>query len=274
MKILAAVVCLFSVGSGAWLRAQEVASPAQVYAEVNGNLATYKSLETLYQLKDDAQPFQVTAWLQEETFRRIKASQTGDGGVLTRDFFYDRDSKLRLALVTLSSEASEGKPATAVEERFDFQNGKLASYVGADKKLVAASDQSFKDMETALLAMSADMVKRIKSSTAYAGMLGGVNEANPAKAPAGTVFGAGYSDGVFSGIEEGDYIHMDLRQADGQMVTFLVISKDPSVVSVVTDPAKFTGKKLRVHWVEKVQQIPEAGGATRMKICERIEIQD
>ena len=246
-------------------------TPADVYLQVNKDLNEYKAIETIYEVKEGVEPFAVKSWFQDGTFRRIKASQSGDGGVLTRDFYYNGEGQLRFALVTLSSDEKEN-PKPPVEERFDFEQGKLVRYMGPSKKEVSKEDKAFVEMETALVSMSADLKERIEGSTAYVGMVGGADEPDHAKAPAGTVFGAGYSDGTFSEVEKGDYYHLDLVEADGDIATFFVIKADASVEPFINDPVKSKGTKIRVHWTERMQEIPEAGGATRLKVCDRIEV--
>lgn len=264
---LLAALCvgLFSVAP---LRAQ---APADVYLQVNKDLNDYKAIETIYEVKEGVEPFAVKAWFQDSTFRRVKASQTGEGGVMTRDFYYDGQGELKFALVTLSSDEKE-TPKPPVEERFDFEDGKLVRYLGPSKKPIAKEDKAFAEMETALVSMSEDLKERIEGSTAYVGMIGGVDDPDHVKAPAGTVFGAGYSDGTFSDVEEADYFHLDLKQADGGIETFFVIKPDASVEPFIKEPAKSKGTKIRIHWTEKMQDIPEGGGATRLKICDRIEV--
>ena len=266
MKIPAALLGLF-FGFLALAPAQESDS-AKVLAEVTRDLGGYKSLEHIYEPKDGAE-FQVKAWLSDGVLRRIKASQTGDGGVLTRDFYYNAQGELKHAHATLADEAKDGKPASSVEEKFDFQNGVLVQYIGPDKKPVAKEDKNFAGMESALTAMSDDLVERIEGSTAYAGVMG---EADGPKAPAGTVFGVGYSDGTFAGTEQGDYLHLDLKQADGSIETYFVLKPDAPLEQLLKDGDAAKGTKIRVHWTEKMQDIPEAGEATRMKLCDRIEM--
>ena len=267
MKLLPLLVlaglCLIPSGM-----AQQAATPAQIFVEVNRDLNGYKSLEHAYEVKEGEEPFEAKAWFSGGVFRRIKASQKAEGSVLTRDFYYDPEGALRFALASLALETKDAKPARLVEERFDFENGKLVRYLGPDKQPVAKADKNFAEMETALVEMSQDLIERIEGSTAYAGMIG---EDAP-KAAAGTVFGAGYSDGTFAGTEQGDYLHLDIEQADGGIETFFVIKPDASLEPILKDVAASKGTKLRVHWTEKMQDIPEAGEATRLKICDRVEV--
>jgi len=266
MKISAAILGL-SFGFLTLASAQEGDS-AKVLDEVTKGLGGYKSLEHVYEPKDGDE-FMVKAWLSEGTLRRIRASQKGDGGLLTRDFYYNAEGELKYALATLAGEAKDGKPASAVEEKFDFEDGALVRYIGPDKKPVAKTDKNFTEMQSALVSMSDDLIQRIEGSTAYAGVMG---EADAPKAPAGTVFGVGYSDGTFAGTEQGDYIHLDLKQADGGIETFFVLKADASLEPLLKEDGAAKGAKIRVHWTEKMQDIPEAGEATRMKVCDRVEM--
>lgn len=265
MKIPIAILGL-ALGSLSFSPAQDEEIVSKAFTEVNRDLAQYKSLEHIYEPKDGDE-FLVKAWLSNGVFRRIRASQTGDGGVLARDFYYDAAGNLKYALATLTGEVKEGKPTTTVEEKFDFDGDKLTRYIGPNKKPIESTDKSFSEMEKALTFMSNDLIERIEGSTAYAGLMG---ETDAKKAPVGTVFGAGYSDGAFAGSEQSDYLHLDLKQADGGIETFIVVKKDASLEPLLKEGA--VGTKVRVHWTEKMQDIPEAGEATRFKICDRIEL--
>ena len=69
----------------------------------------------------------------------------------------------------------------------------------------------------------------------------------------------GYTDGTFAGIEQGDYVHFQIKPATkGQPDSFIVLRPDKSVQPFLDNPAKLKGKKVRVHWKEET--IPEAGG--------------
>lgn len=266
MNYSAAIVAI-SLGFLAAAPAQEGDS-AKVLDEVTRGLNGYKSLDHIYEPKD-GEEFQVKAWLSDGVMRRIRASQKGDGGVLARDFYYNAEGELKYALATLEGEAKDGVSASVVEEKFDFHDGALVRYIGPDKNPVAKTDKNYGDMEKALTAMSEDLIGRIEGSTAYAGVMG---EPEGPKAPAGTVFGAGYSDGTFAGTEQGDYLHLDLKQADGGIETFIVLKPDASVEPLLKEDGAPKGAKIRVHWTEKMQNIPEAGESTRMKVCERVEM--
>lgn len=267
MKVPLIAIFLVALGFPV-LRAQDDTPAADVAAEVNRNLSRFKTIEHSFEPKEGEEPYLVTAWLSDGVFRKVKASQKGDGGLLARDFIYDIDGHLKFALASLTGEAKEGAAPSVVEERFEFKADKLVSYVGPDGKPVAPGDEDFVAMEKALVALSANLIERIEGSTAYQGMA--TDEIG--KAPSGTVFGAGYSDGIFSGTEQGDYLHLDISQADGSVETFFVVTRDDSIDAIVKDVSGSKGKRIRVHWVERMQALPEAGEPTRLKICQRIEV--
>ena len=81
----------------------------------------------------------------------------------------------------------------------------------------------------------------------------------------------GQSDGTFAGIEQGDYAHFRLKSAKGKEESFFILRPDKSVDSYLKNEAKLKGRKVRVHWEERDEQIPEAGGKQRIKIATRVE---
>gem|GEM_PF-7036749 len=68
------------------------------------------------------------------------------------------------------------------------------------------------------------------------------------------------TDGVFTGIDQGDYAHWKMRTADGKEVSYFILRPDASVEKVIANPKKFAGKKCRVTWKKSVENIPEGGG--------------
>lgn len=67
-------------------------------------------------------------------------------------------------------------------------------------------------------------------------------------------------EGVFSGLEEGDYVHWILRTGTGEDRSFFVLKPDASLEKALADPSAFAGKKCRITWSRSTVNIPEAGG--------------
>lgn len=76
---------------------------------------------------------------------------------------------------------------------------------------------------------------------------------------------ANQTAGTFLGIEEGDYAHWKMKTADGEEVSYFILKPDAAVEKVLENPAKFKGRKCRVSWKESVENIPEAGGKTKIQ---------
>jgi hypothetical protein len=81
----------------------------------------------------------------------------------------------------------------------------------------------------------------------------------------------GTTEGTFAGIEQGDYAHLQLKTPAGKQETFFVLNVDKSVQPFVDSPKKMKGRKIRVHWRERQENIPEAGGKMLVKSVQRIE---
>lgn len=77
----------------------------------------------------------------------------------------------------------------------------------------------------------------------------------------------GSTEGVFAGLEQGDYTHLLLRAKGGGDVSFIVLQPDKSVQPFLDKPEKLKGRAVRVFW--KMATIPESGG--REKTVVKIE---
>jgi hypothetical protein len=79
------------------------------------------------------------------------------------------------------------------------------------------------------------------------------------------------TEGTFAGIEQGDYAHLLVKTASGKQESYFVLQVDKSVQPYVEYATKMRGRKVRVYWREKMENLPEAGGRTRVQVVERIE---
>ena len=80
----------------------------------------------------------------------------------------------------------------------------------------------------------------------------------------------GHSDGTFLEIEQGDYAHFIIKTKAGRE-SFFVLRPDQSVQSFIDNGAKLKGRKVRVHWEERNESIPEAGGKQRIKVVTKVD---
>ena len=93
---------------------------------------------------------------------------------------------------------------------------------------------------------------------------------------AGTAFSQsraskGTTDGTFAGIEQGDYAHFLVKTARGKQESYFVLRPDKSVQAYLDNPVKLKGRRIRVRWEERNENIPEAGGKQRIKIVTKVD---
>ena len=81
----------------------------------------------------------------------------------------------------------------------------------------------------------------------------------------------GSSIGTFAGIEQGDYAHLLIKDPKGRSESFFILRPDKSVQSYLDNPNKLKGRKVRVHWEERNEHVPEAGGKQRIKVVTKVE---
>lgn len=81
----------------------------------------------------------------------------------------------------------------------------------------------------------------------------------------------GTTDGTFAGIERGDYAHLLVKTAKGQEESFFILRPDKTVQAYLDNPDKLKGRRIRVYWEERNEQIPEAGGRQRIKLVTKVD---
>ena len=80
----------------------------------------------------------------------------------------------------------------------------------------------------------------------------------------------GRTKGTFAGIEQGDYAHFLVKTPKGRE-SFFILRPDKSVQSYLDNPDKLKGRKVRVRWEERDENIPESGGKQRIKVVTRVD---
>ena len=80
----------------------------------------------------------------------------------------------------------------------------------------------------------------------------------------------GQIDGTFAGIEQGDYAHLLVRTKN-KVESFFVLRPDKSVQAFLDNPNGLKGRKIRVHWEERNEHIPEAGGKQQIKVVTKVD---
>jgi hypothetical protein len=73
-------------------------------------------------------------------------------------------------------------------------------------------------------------------------------------------------EGTFTGIEQGDYAHWNLREADGTARSFFILQTDAALERVLADPQEYEGRPCRIRWERRTENIPEAGGPMEIDV--------
>ncbi len=77
----------------------------------------------------------------------------------------------------------------------------------------------------------------------------------------------GTTEGTFAGIEQGDYLHFQIKDKTGHEVSFIVLQDNKTIEPYVKNPSQLKGRSIRVFWKEEM--IPEAG--EKMKTLTKVE---
>ena len=88
-----------------------------------------------------------------------------------------------------------------------------------------------------------------------------------------TAASKGHTDGTFAEIEQGDYAHFVVKDNKGARQSFFILRPDKSVQSYIDNGSKLKGRKVRVHWEERNESIPESGGKQRIKVVTKVDQQ-
>ena len=81
----------------------------------------------------------------------------------------------------------------------------------------------------------------------------------------------GRTDGTFAGIEQGDYAHFLVKDKKGKQESYFILRPDKTVQPYLDHPQKLKGRRIRVRWEERNENIPEAGGKQRIKVVTKVD---
>lgn len=225
---------------------QETAHHRSVYAEINNATASMRKVSAVW--KDDPIVFELQGWVQGTELRKIIAIVPGEDGGGHEEFYLENGKPLFVYRQYESGSIDSAKLRKKVEDRFYFKDGKMFRWIGTDKKDVPAESLDFIAESERLTSNCVHFIKAFKDSSP-----------TPAASKAQT------TQGVFLGIEEGDYAHWRLRTKDGKEQSFFILKPDASVEKVLEKPESFTGRQCKVTWRESVANLPEAGGKTKVE---------
>ena len=216
----------------------------KVYAEVDGNLKSYRVAKGQFALEGAPTEPRVTTWTENGVLRKMAVDYPDDHGRTVEEYYYDR-SGLVFVFAVVVTESVDGTDKTKREGRYYFRHGAMIRWLDENKERVPAATATFLAKEAELL----------ESSRLFSTKMAAVK----AKPRTGEKASIHSSDGIFDGVEEGDYFHLLITE-NGKQRSFFVLQTDASLDRLMENPDKYIGKRVRVFWRNSVETIPEAGG--------------
>ena len=74
------------------------------------------------------------------------------------------------------------------------------------------------------------------------------------------------TEGTFTGIEQGDYSHWQMKTKGGKEVSYFILKTDAALDKVIANSKAHIGKRCRVTWKKSTEDIPEAGGKMEIDV--------
>lgn len=207
-----------------------------VYEKINASEKSLKQVAGTY--KDEPTEFALTGWIQDGQLRKIEAKCSDDGAGV--DEFYLENEKPLFVFSTYTKAGENGKAGMRVENRLYFKGGVIFKFLTNDKSMGPLHGEDYESETERLTTNCANFVAALKGKKAGAALK--------------------VTEGVFTGIEEGDYLHWNMRGKGGEELSFFVLKPDASVEKVIANPKAFAGRKCKVTWKTTTENVPEAGG--------------
>ncbi len=250
MKILSLLsVLLLSAYQVCAAPGDDTAHHRKVYEAIN---AAGKSLQKSTAIhKDDPIVFELEGWSDQGGLRKILAQVPGEDGGGSEEYYLENGKLLFVFRHYHGTHPETGKANALIEDRFYFKDGAMFKWVGAGQKETAPADEDFKTEAARLTGNCTAFVKALKTKT-------------PAK-PREKAAAVQQAEGVFTGIEDGDYMHWNMKTAQGRERSFFVLHPDEGLAKVLAEPGKYIGRKCRVQWKSSTETILEAGGKLKVE---------
>lgn len=230
----------------------DTAHHRKVYAEINDHEASYKKVKALH--RDEPLEFELLGYYDGSTLRKIVARIPGEDGDGSDEYYIENGEPLFVFNHYQTGSIEPGKPKRNVENRLYFKDGKMFKWINTDKKSVPADSPDFISEAERLTSNYNDFLAAFK------------NKGGPVKREEIKT-----AEGIFTGIEQGDYAHWLMKTKDGKKLSFFILDCDATVDKVIENTKAYAGKKCRIQWKESLETIPEAGG--KMKIEQVISVE-
>ncbi|MBL9131606.1 MAG: hypothetical protein JNG86_10430 [Verrucomicrobiaceae bacterium] len=226
-------------------RAQsDTAHHRATYNAINAKEASLTKVTATH--KDDPTEFALTGWLEGGEVKKIVALCSDDGAGVTE--YYLEDEKPLFVFNTYLQGGEGQKKRPKVEERLYFKDGSIFKWLTTEKPAPVFHGEDY--------AATTELY-----TTNCAAFVAALKKGKTGKAQAA----AKVTEGTFTGIEEGDYFHWNMKTKAGGQTSFFILKPDASVDKVLENPDAYTGKKCRVTWKKSIENLPEAGGKTEVE---------
>lgn len=211
-----------------------------VYKEINASLDSFTKVTGTHKVEE--MTYRLTGWLKQGEVVKIEAS--GNDPARTNEEYYLVKGKPLFVLCTRHQLNDDGKPGPRIEERFYFSEDQtLSKWLTTEKNPPVFHSEDYASMASLFNSNSSAFIAALKKA----------KSPDKTKAAATKTF-----EGTFTGIEQGDYFHWNMKSKSGEEKSFFVLSPDSSVDKVCDAPESFIGKTCRVTWKASKEFIPEA----------------
>ena len=179
----------------------------------------------------------LTGWLKDGKPSKITATPGLSGA--GSDEFYLEDGQPVFVFSTIK------KDGGSIEDRVYLENGGIVKWISTDPSFVAHSE----DYASMSERLASEVPRYVEALTDGAESKGGQT-----------------AEGIFTGIEQGDYAHFKLRENDGTELSFFILQTDAAIDRILADPQEYEGRACKVRWERRSENIPEAGGPMEIDI--------
>ncbi len=242
-KYLPLLLAALAAATAAQAQDPDISDQRQVYREINAGAADMEKVSATLPGADG--PVALQGWKDNGELRKITASP-GLSGV-GFDEFYLEEGQPVFVFSTIKKDGGD-----AIEDRVYLENGEIVKWLSTDPSFVPHSEDA-----TGLLQRLGTEIPR------YTEALGGVVAGSGGRA----------TEGVFLGIEQGDYAHWKMRDSEGTEHSFFILRTDAAIDRVLADPQEYENRACRARWERRKENIPEAGGPMEIDVLLGVEWQ-
>lgn len=248
-----AAVAGFACASATAHAQSDTAHHRKVYSAINESEGSMQKVKATH--KDEPTVFALTGWIADGEVKKIVAECSDDGEGVTE--YYLEDGKPLFVYNTYRQGGEGSKNRPKVEERLYFdKEGSIFKWLTTEKNAPVFHAEDYAATTELHTGNCKAFVAALKKKAAGKGNETAAEPSGNKSSAEGTVI----VEGTFTGIEEGDYAHWQMRSKGGEEISYFILRPDASIEKVLENPKEYAGKKCRVITKKGMEEIPEAGG--------------